>query len=65
MKKTRNQELKALCARAIGTIASRIEILSDKKDDNDHEVIDFSHIGFKYRMVLEKGVQRYVHRLVV
>ncbi len=65
MKKTRNDELKALCARAVGTLASRIEIISDKKDDNNHEVIDFSHIGYKYRLVLENGVQRYMVRLVI
>ena len=65
MKKTRNQELKTRCARAIGTIASRIEILSDKKDDNNHEIIDFSHIGYKYRVVFENGVQRYMLRWVV
>lgn len=65
MKKSRNDELKTLCARAVGTLANRIEIISEKKDDNNHEVIDFSHIGYKYRLVLENGIQRYMVRLVI
>lgn len=65
MKKSRNDELKTLCVRAVGTLANRIEIISEKKDDNNHEVIDFSHIGYKYRLVLENGIQRYMVRLVI